>query len=177
MIRHFKRRRFYAAGVNDIWAQDQHDKWGPRFGFWLHVSINPFTGYNNRLKVWSIFSKSLKIVSNDSCSSRCIVQCTAFQLEYLSSTTHSIELAIPLTTQSDLGTENYSVASVQTLLRHQLDPTLVGSLQHRWKRNNANVKSEANCSVFRRDFALGFEDLFEQGENHGWYDVNNPLEK
>lgn len=50
--RRFKRRRFYAAGVNDIWAQDQHDKWGPRFGLWLHNSIDPFTGYNNWLKVW-----------------------------------------------------------------------------------------------------------------------------
>jgi hypothetical protein len=49
---------------------------------------------------------------------------------------------------------------VQTLLRHQLNPTLVGSLQHRWKQNKANVKSEANWSVFRRDFAPGFEDLF-----------------
>jgi hypothetical protein len=50
---------------------------------------------------------------------------------------------------------------VQTLLRHQLNPALVGSLQHRWKQNKANVKSEANWSVFRRDFAPGFEDLFE----------------
>jgi hypothetical protein len=85
--------------------------------------------------------------------------------------------AIPLTTQSDPGTENYGVANVQTLLRHQLDPTLVGTLQHRWKRNKANVKSEANWSVLRRDFSPGFEDLFEQGVNQGWYDVNRPLEK
>ena len=70
-----------------------------------------------------------------------------------------IRLGIPLTTQSDPGTENYGVANVQTLLRHQLDSTLVGTLQHRWMRNKANVKSEANWSVFRRDFAPGFEDL------------------
>jgi len=50
--RRFVRRRFHAAGVNDIWAQDQHDKWGPRFGLWLHNNIDPFTGYNNWLKVW-----------------------------------------------------------------------------------------------------------------------------
>lgn len=48
----FKRRQFYAAGVNEIWAQDQHDKWGLKFGLWLHNSIDPFTGYNNWLKVW-----------------------------------------------------------------------------------------------------------------------------
>jgi hypothetical protein len=48
----FKRRRFFAAGVNEIWAMDQHDKWGPRFGLWLHNCINPFIGINNWLKVW-----------------------------------------------------------------------------------------------------------------------------
>ena len=31
-VRRFHRRKFHAAGVNDVWAQDQHDKWGPRFG-------------------------------------------------------------------------------------------------------------------------------------------------
>ena len=50
--RRFKRRRFFAAGVNDIWAMDQHDKWGPRFGLWLHNSIDPFISVNNWLKVW-----------------------------------------------------------------------------------------------------------------------------
>ena len=25
--RRFKRRCFWAAGVNDVWAIDQHDKW------------------------------------------------------------------------------------------------------------------------------------------------------
>ena len=48
----FHRQKFHAAGVNDVWAQDQHDKWGPRFGLWLHNNINPFMGYNDWLKVW-----------------------------------------------------------------------------------------------------------------------------
>lgn len=48
----FKRRRFYAVGVNDIWAQDQHDKWGGKFGLWLHCSLDPYTGWINWLKVW-----------------------------------------------------------------------------------------------------------------------------
>jgi hypothetical protein len=49
--RRFKRKRFYAAGVNDVWAMDQHDKW-KHFGLWLHNCIDLFTGYNNWLKVW-----------------------------------------------------------------------------------------------------------------------------
>lgn len=40
----FKRRRFYAAGVNDIWAQDQHDKWGKKFGLWFHLDGNVADG-------------------------------------------------------------------------------------------------------------------------------------
>lgn len=48
----FKRRRFYAAGVNDIWAQDQHDKWGKKFGLWFHLCLDPFPGKLLWLKVW-----------------------------------------------------------------------------------------------------------------------------
>jgi len=50
--RRFKRRRFHAAGISDVWGLDQHDKWGPRFGLWLHNCIDPFIGFNNWLKVW-----------------------------------------------------------------------------------------------------------------------------
>ena len=50
--RHFNRRLYYAAGVNDVWAMDQHDKWGHCFGLWLHNGIDPFIGCNLWLKVW-----------------------------------------------------------------------------------------------------------------------------
>ena len=36
----FKCRRFHAAGVSDVWCLNQHDKWGPRFGLWLHNCID-----------------------------------------------------------------------------------------------------------------------------------------
>jgi len=49
--RRFLRKRFYSAGVNDIWCQDQHDKW-LRFGLFFHNNIDPFMMYNNWLKVW-----------------------------------------------------------------------------------------------------------------------------
>ena len=45
-------QHFYAAGISDVWCLDQHDKWGPHFGLWLHNCINPFIGFNNWLKVW-----------------------------------------------------------------------------------------------------------------------------
>ena len=48
--RTLKRRPFLAAGVNDVWPQDQHDKWG-RFGLWLHAGLDAFSGEINWLKI------------------------------------------------------------------------------------------------------------------------------
>ena len=47
----FRKRHFWAAGVNDVWPQDRHDKWG-RFGLWLHAGIEAFSGEINWLKIW-----------------------------------------------------------------------------------------------------------------------------
>ena len=49
--RGFKQKHFWAAGVNDVWPQDQHDKWG-RFGLWLHAGLEAFSGEINWLKIW-----------------------------------------------------------------------------------------------------------------------------
>ena len=49
--RGFKWKRFWAAGVNDVWPQDQHGKWG-RFGLWLHAGLEAFSGKINWLKIW-----------------------------------------------------------------------------------------------------------------------------
>ena len=49
--RGFRRRHFWAAGVNDVWPQDQHDKWG-RYGLWLHAGLEAFSGEINWLKIW-----------------------------------------------------------------------------------------------------------------------------
>jgi len=46
-----QRRQFWAAGINDIWAVDQHDKW-LRFGLALHTGIEPFSGRILWVKVW-----------------------------------------------------------------------------------------------------------------------------
>lgn len=34
-----------------ILMMDQHDKWG-QYHLWLHVGIDPFTGYIAWLKIW-----------------------------------------------------------------------------------------------------------------------------
>jgi len=82
-----------------------------------------------------------------------------------------------LSLKSDPGTENYGVANAHTLIRHRLDPNLLNTLQHRFARGHNNILSEIKWSVFRRDFAPGFEDILQDGVNCGWYNVNDPLEK
>ncbi|KAG1796638.1 uncharacterized protein HD556DRAFT_1431265 [Suillus plorans] len=49
--RRLQRRRFWAAGVNDIVAVDQHDKW-LRFSLALHTRIEPFSGRIMWMRVW-----------------------------------------------------------------------------------------------------------------------------
>jgi hypothetical protein len=45
------RKRFWAAGVNDLFAVDQHDKW-LRFGLALNTGIEPFSGRIMWMRVW-----------------------------------------------------------------------------------------------------------------------------
>ena len=58
-----KRKRFWAAGVNDIWAVDQHDKWKYKFGLGLHLGTEPVSGRLLWLKVWWTNSNPRLILS------------------------------------------------------------------------------------------------------------------
>ncbi|PCH33314.1 hypothetical protein WOLCODRAFT_14630 [Wolfiporia cocos MD-104 SS10] len=60
----WKRKRFWAAGINDIIAIDQHDKWRS-FGLFFHVGIEPFVGWIVWLKPvveWRGFHLSPKVI-------------------------------------------------------------------------------------------------------------------
>jgi hypothetical protein len=85
--------------------------------------------------------------------------------------------AVPIITQSDPGHENNGVANTQTVIRHTLDPSLAGTMQHRFASGHNNILSEIKWSVFRRDFSPGFENILEEGVREGWYDVDDFLEK
>ncbi|KAF8218486.1 hypothetical protein L208DRAFT_1350965, partial [Tricholoma matsutake] len=152
----FKQRRFWAAGVNDVWPQDQHDKWG-WFGLWLHAGLEAFLGEINWLKIWWT-NKNPRLV-----------------VKYYIDVCWQIG-GIPVITQSNPGTENYGVANAQTVMRHCLDPNLVDTLQHRFALGHSNIVSEIKWSVFHCDFSPGFEDMLEHGVQSGWYDVNDTLE-
>ena len=49
--KHFRRKQFWAVGVNDIWTCNQHDKW-KQFGLWFHLGLDPFPGQLQWFKVW-----------------------------------------------------------------------------------------------------------------------------
>ncbi|KAJ7131593.1 hypothetical protein C8R43DRAFT_895941, partial [Mycena crocata] len=83
---------------------------------------------------------------------------------------------MPLVSQSDPGTENFGLANGHTLLRHLHDPSLEGTLQHRWMREKKNVMPEIGWSQLCHRFTPEFEDILDMGVNNGWYDPNNLIE-
>ncbi|KAF8583667.1 hypothetical protein K439DRAFT_1661145 [Ramaria rubella] len=88
---HLKCKRFWAAGVDDIWAIDQHDKW-KHFHLWLHTGVEPYSGKILWLRVWWT-NKNPKLI-----------------LHYYLEAVQELG-AMPLVTQSDPGSENYGVAN------------------------------------------------------------------
>ncbi|KAI9058419.1 hypothetical protein FKP32DRAFT_1582018 [Trametes sanguinea] len=153
----FKRKRFWTAGVNDVWCFDQHDKW-LRFGLFFHLGFEPCAGRILYVKVWWT-NKNPRLITS----------------YYLNAARHIN--GIPLVTQSDPGSENFGIANCHTEIRHQLDATLHDTLQHRWMRDKANIKAEIVWMVIRRNWSPGFESILDEGFNNGWYDPANPLEK
>ncbi|KZT56061.1 hypothetical protein CALCODRAFT_413280, partial [Calocera cornea HHB12733] len=149
-----QRKRFWSAGVNDIWCMDQHDKWS-RFGLRLHTGIEPYSGMILWLKVWH--NHHPKLIAQYYFEAVTRLGC------------------MPLVTQSDLGSENYRMAKAHTAMRHYHDPSLHGTLQHRWMRHKKNIKPEISWSQMRRRFTPGFEDKLDEGVNEGWYDPDQPL--
>lgn len=47
-----RRKRFWAAGIFDVVAVDQHDKWLKKFGLGLHTGLDPFAGKGHWMKIW-----------------------------------------------------------------------------------------------------------------------------
>ncbi len=78
---------------------------------------------------------------------------------------------------SNRGQENNGIANMHTTIRHQLDPSLHDTLQHRWCIDKTNIKAEATWSQFRSQWVPGFEDVLDHGVNTGIYDPSNPLKK
>ncbi|KAG1865231.1 hypothetical protein C8R48DRAFT_550718, partial [Suillus tomentosus] len=147
---------FWAAGVNDLFAVDQHNKW-LRFGLGPHTGIEPFSGRIMWIRVWHS-NRNPQLILN-------------YYLDTITELGH-----MPLITQSDLGTENYGIANVQTLLRQRYDPTLQGTLQHCWMCTKKNVMPEITWLQLWHRFTPGFENLLDEGVIEGWYNSADTLQ-
>ncbi|KAK7037191.1 hypothetical protein R3P38DRAFT_2359180, partial [Favolaschia claudopus] len=142
----FVRKRFWSAGVMDVLCFDQHDKW-KRFGLWLHLGMDPFTGRIAWIKIWWS-NRNSKLVTS-----------------YFIDACREIG-GIPMISQSDLGPENFGIANCQTATRQRLHVTLVGSMQHRWVNKKAmNVKPEATWSVLKAELLKLSSTIFEKNSN------------
>ncbi|KAG2110404.1 uncharacterized protein F5147DRAFT_797184 [Suillus discolor] len=90
---HLKRKHFWAAGVNDLFAINQHDKW-LIFGLALHTGIEPFSGCIVWICVWHSNRNPQLILS------------------YYLDTIQALDM--PMVMQSDPGSENYGIANGHT---------------------------------------------------------------
>ncbi|KAJ3556254.1 hypothetical protein NP233_g12020 [Leucocoprinus birnbaumii] len=156
--RRLRRRTFWAAGVNDVLAFDQHDKWLHRFGLGLHCAVDGFSGFIPWLKIWHN-NRNPKLIAS-------------YYLDFV----EELE-AMPMVTQSDPGKENVGIANAHTALRQIHDPRLVGTLQHRTMRNKTNIMPEIIWSQMRRRWAPDFERILQKGVDNGDYDVTDPLDQ
>ena len=84
---------------------------------------------------------------------------------------------MPLLTQSDNGTENNGIANAQTCLRQHHDPSLEGTLQHKFTGHVMNIKPEIFWRQLRRRWSPGFRQLFAYGVQSGLYNPDNMLER
>ncbi len=158
----------------EYWSIDQHDKWG-RFGLWLHLGIDPFSGRIAWLKIWWCNRNPQLLINYYLDAGR---QVGGSIISFFIRLSHKyVLLGIPLITMSDRGRENNGIANLHTTIRHQLDPSLRNTLQHRWCVNKMNIKAEAAWSQFRSQWTPGFEDLLGIGVNDGLYSLSDPLEK
>ena len=82
----------------------------------------------------------------------------------------TILVGVPLLTFSDTGRENNGIANCQSTMRQRIDPSLHGTLQHKWFYEKMNIKSEIGWAQVRRGFSPGFEDILQHGEVLGLID-------
>ncbi|KAI6045940.1 hypothetical protein EDC04DRAFT_3024877 [Pisolithus marmoratus] len=83
---------------------------------------------------------------------------------------------IPLVTQSDPSSENYSIVNAQTMLCQWHDPKLEGTLQHRWMQTWKNIKPEIMWSQLCWPFTPSFKSVLEHGVHKGWFNIDNTLQ-
>lgn len=142
-----------------------------RYGLRLHVGVDPFSGYILWLRVWWTNKNPILIARYffDAVAEHGGVPAVLRILFNILEADNFDHAVIPMITQSDPGTENYGIAKAQTLMRHTLNPTLEGTLQHRFMRDHQNVKPEIVWSQMSRRFTQGMKNTLDIGHNGQLY--------
>ncbi|KAI6009437.1 hypothetical protein F5J12DRAFT_905030 [Pisolithus orientalis] len=133
---------FWAAGVNDIWAVDQHNKW-LHFGLVLHTAVEPFSGKILWICVWHSNHNPQLILT--------------YFLDDVKEPSHN-----------DPGTENFGIANAQSMLQQWHDAKLISTLQHRWMLHKKNITPEIMWLQLQHQFTPRFEVILEQGLIFHW---------
>ncbi|THV03134.1 hypothetical protein K435DRAFT_916160 [Dendrothele bispora CBS 962.96] len=126
-------RRFWAAGVNDVWCVDQHDKL-KHYGLALHTGVDPFTEKIKWMRVWWTNSNPRLIF-------RYYLDCIKKDIWF------------------DPGPENFCLAKGHSFIRQSLDSGLEGTLQHRCMNEKNNMLPEITWLNIRCNFTPGMEDI------------------
>ncbi|KAI6013845.1 hypothetical protein EDC04DRAFT_2609165 [Pisolithus marmoratus] len=165
---HLQHHHFWAAGVNDIWAVDQHDKW-IHFGLALHTGIEPFSGRILWIHIWHS-NRNLQLI-----------------LTYFLDVVDKLRF-IPLVTQSDPSSENYVRSSLvllginyltQTMLHQWHDPALE-VLEHGGHKGWFDVDNTLQLIIFRWIFIHWLQaglNAYQDHVNHTakWCNCNKVL--
>ncbi|KAJ7829737.1 hypothetical protein B0H14DRAFT_3465406 [Mycena olivaceomarginata] len=155
--------------VADILKQMEPEKvaarYGRRFKHWkyyglyLHLGMDPYTGRLHWNKIWWTNRNTALVTSY-----------------YLGAVCQ--QNTMPLLTFSDTSHENNGIAKCHSTMCQRLDPSLCGTIQHKWFYDKMNIKSEISWGCLRRGWATGFEMLLDQGEIRGIIDFprRDPIE-
>ena len=194
--RRLKRRRFWSAGVNDMWCVDQHDKL-KKYGLALHTgnSLSLFQFFNKLELTHLYFILQVSIPSLEklnglkfgipipilawfsdtiwNVSKEMVVRHWHNNL-YIVIFTHSDFPDTCLVTQSDPGPENFCIAKGHSFIWQSLVPLLEGTLQHWYMKDKNNLPPEILWSNLQQNFSPGLEDLLSNPDIN--YDWHNALE-
>ena len=150
----FRRRNFHCPGPNFTWHADGYDKLKP-FEFAVHGCVD---GYSRRV-LW------LKVSHTNNNPS--------VIASYFLETATSLRVC-PALLQTDCGTENGSMAAIQTLLR-QNDSDRHERQSHRYRSSISNQRRECWWSHFRRGPIAFLIRLFKDMVDEGNLDLHNTL--
>ena len=80
-------------------------------------------------------------------------------------------------TQSDHGIENYNIAYAQTSMHQELDPKLVGTVQHNFIHGHTNIKPKRAWERLWDIWSPGFEEMLGHGVTNQLYNTSNLVDR